>query len=221
MELAFRKRPQKSKAVLIAGIILAACLSVCLLVYVVFNALVQPGLVQYAEYRIQSIATDAIYLAIETAMHTSDDSYVDILQENGQVYYIEMNSRELNKLASRVSTDVQDYINQIGVQGVDIPFGTASGIPLLAGHGPNILLKFRPEGTSQVDFSTEFRSAGINQTLHRVHMVVRTDISMVLPGVARTVTTRVDMTVAEHVIVGNVPEGYAGGDGTGILNLTP
>lgn len=215
MEL--RKRPRWRISMII--IMVVALTLLC--VYFLLNAMIRPGLLLYAETRIQAIATDAIYEAIYTHMSNSEESYVDILQTNGEVQYIEMNNRALNKLASLISADVQNYINKIGVQGIDIPYGTASGIPQLAGYGPKMHMTFRPEGTSQVDFSSEFRSAGINQTMHRVHMVVRTDIAMVLPGMTQNISTKVDMTVAEHIVIGKVPNAYAGGSAGGILNLTP
>lgn len=212
-----RKRPRRRAVIIIALVVVIALLSF----YLTLSAFIRPGLLQYAETRIQAIATDAIYEAIHIQMSNSEDSYVDILQANGEVQYIEMNNRALNKLASLISADVQNYINKMGVQGIDIPLGTATGIPQLAGYGPKLHMTFLPEGTAQVDFSSEFRAAGINQTLHRVHMVVRTDIAMVLPGATRNITTKVDMTVAEHIVIGKVPNAYAGDGAGGILNLTP
>ncbi len=212
---ASRKR-HRLLALLVLFVVLLAAL------YYMLNQYITPGLYLYAETRVQALATDAIYAAILTATDgVATEDYVTVMRSEDQVYYIEMNNRALNRLAAQCSTDVQNWLYDVGEQGITIPLGTASGIPLLSGGGPNVHVTFAPEGTAQVDFSSEFHDAGINQTMHRVHMQVRTDIALVLPGLTRNITTKVDMTVAEHIIVGRVPNAYAGSESAGELNLVP
>ncbi|MDR1619654.1 MAG: sporulation protein YunB [Clostridiales bacterium] len=219
MEIHLRRRAKIRRVIIIGGGALAALL----VAYFALNAIVRPGMIAYASVRVDALATDAIYASMGKLMAAENDGepYVSVLQSEKQVYYIEMNNRALNRLAANMASEVQTYINGLGAQGIDIPLGTASGIPMLAGRGPNIRMKFAMEGTAEIGYSSEFHSAGINQTLHRVHMVARTNIAFVLPGYAGVITTRGDMTVAEHVIVGEVPDGYVNGSMDGILNLTP
>ena len=67
-------------------------------------------------------------------------------------------------------------------------------------------------GTVTADLHSEFLSAGINQTLHRLVLNVDVPLSILLPGSRGNTVAKVTVCVAETVIVGRVPDTY--------LNLT-
>jgi sporulation protein YunB len=141
----------------------AACVA-----YALINAQLQPALARLAEIRVQSAASDAMYAAVLECLEAdeADTEFVDILQTEDQVYYIELNNRALNLFASRCAQAAQSRVASIGKQGIDIPMGTATGIPLFSGTGPMRAYDIPPESNVRTAFSSEFRTAGINQTLH-------------------------------------------------------
>ena len=55
---------------------------------------------------------------------------------------------------------------------------------------------------------SSFQSAGINQTLHRILVQIKVDISAIIPGYTASGTIDTQFVIAETVIVGNVPEAY-------------
>ena len=69
-------------------------------------------------------------------------------------------------------------------------------------------MTFYPESTINAAFTSEFRTAGINQTLHRVILRLAAEITVVLPSDVQVVSTRVEVPIAEHIIVGKVPEAF-------------
>lgn len=212
----YRRRRLKRKM----AVIVIAIFIVLLIIYLFLNRLIMPPVIQYADTRVRTIANDAIYSSIFSCIEQDSSTYVDILQQDGKVYYIEINNKALSSLASKCAMEVQQTLGQAGGQGITVPWGTASGIPIFAGIGPNIRVSFEPKGTAQVNYSSEFRAAGINQTIHRIEMDVRVDIALVLPGYVKNISTDVGMTVAEHVIVGDVPNVYASPDDQ-LLNFVP
>ena len=56
--------------------------------------------------------------------------------------------------------------------------------------------------------STEFESAGINQTRHKIYLSLRTTVRLVIPSGARQVSLGSQVLIAESIIVGEVPQSY-------------
>ena len=63
-------------------------------------------------------------------------------------------------------------------------------------------------GSVTTKFNSEFNSAGINQTIHRIYLDVSCKVTIVTPydKIESEITNQVLMT--ELVIVGNIPETY-------------
>lgn len=87
-------------------------------------------------------------------------------------------------------------------------FGSFTGISLLAGRGPGIKIKISSVGNVETDLKSEFISQGINQTLHRVYLQVKCEVSILTPfeNITRDITNQV--LIAENVIIGKIPSTY-------------
>ncbi len=64
------------------------------------------------------------------------------------------------------------------------------------------------DGTVETDLRTEFKEAGINQTLHRIYLEVKCNVSILTPyeTINETITNQV--LLVEGVIVGTIPDAY-------------
>ena len=140
----------------------------------------------------------------------------------GRVRLIQANSQALNRLASAVSLNAQARLEAIEHQEVRVPLGAALGLPLLAGSGPAIQVRILPVGTVVAATRTEFQTAGINQTRHRVLLTLTADVRLVLPTGAATVSAVTEVAVAESIIVGDVPDSFVDvNNESDMLNLIP
>ena len=63
-------------------------------------------------------------------------------------------------------------------------------------------------GTVDGEFFSEFTSAGVNQTLHRICLKLTVPLTLMLPGGAVETVSETELCVAETVIVGQVPQTY-------------
>ena len=63
-------------------------------------------------------------------------------------------------------------------------------------------------GSSSARFENQFESAGINQTKHRIVLRIDVYVSVLLPGYSAVTQVSNEITVAETVIVGEVPDTY-------------
>ena len=89
-------------------------------------------------------------------------------------------------------------------------FGSFTGNDFLSGVGPNVKIRVMPAGTVMTEFKTEFLSAGINQTRHRVYIDVVCHMRVVAPLASSDVLVDNSVTVAETILIGDVPDYYHG-----------
>ena len=151
----------------------------------------------------------------DTLMHVTAD-------DNGQVRLIQANTPEMNRLAARVSLLAQAKLQESRDQLVRVPLGSALGMTLFAGAGPKIEVRILPVGSVHAEFHTDFQTAGINQTRHRVSLLLTAQVQMVIPTGAQRVEATTQVAMAESIIVGEVPETFTDvGDDMDMLDLVP
>lgn len=206
-----------------AGLIVC---SVLLLVGAFFyiNLSLRPVLEGLSKARVEAVAAKAMNDAILEILKDEavTEALLDVYSEAGTVYLLQANSGKLNALAADCAISAQERIQALGEQGISIPIGTVSGVPILAGIGPSLTMKFTPAGSVQSSFSSEFRSAGINQTLHRITLNLTATVRIILPGDAYIVTVSTEASIAENIIVGDVPNAYTDvNNEEDLLNLIP
>ena len=177
-----------------------------------FSAIVNPLVIEISEIRIQALTNKiiggAVYKVIKD--NASYDSLINITRNgDGDVVLMHANSLQINMLAREISREAQTNIDTMGDHGVEIPLGVFSGIPILAGFGPDINIKLVPIGAISSNFSSEFKSVGINQTLHRIFLHIQANVNIILPTITHhTVSTSTEILVCESIIVGKIPEVY-------------
>ena len=169
--------------------------------------------------------TPAAAQAVAEVMKSSV-SYSDLIQvstdSNGRVTMIRANTLLMNELASRTALTVQRNLAALEDEGVSLPLGSAFGVKLLSGSGPRILVGVVPVGSVTTRFVTAFESAGINQTRHEISLEASTQMRIVIPTGASTVSVSSVVPVAEAIIVGEVPSSYVNvPDVDSMLNLIP
>ena len=70
-------------------------------------------------------------------------------------------------------------------------------------------------------FKSEFVSAGINQTVHRIYLEVSSVVNLILPIFDDPVQTYTQVLICESVIVGTVPDFYFSNAMGSLLDLVP
>ena len=89
-----------------------------------------------------------------------------------------------------------------------IPVGTLTGSALLAGRGPGFTVRMQTTGSCSARFENQFSHAGINQTTHSIILYVDVSMSILLPGFRTGTDVSNSFSVAETIIVGDVPDTY-------------
>lgn len=128
--------------------------------------------------------------------------------ENGNIKMIKSNIIPVNEIISDIAVRIQDELNKTQDGEVFIRLGTLTGSKLLSGRGPKVNFKIVTIGNVETDLKSEFSSAGINQTLHRIYLQVKCKVIVLTPfsSIEEEITNQV--LLAEAAIVGNIPNTY-------------
>lgn len=184
-------------------------LVVLITVYVI-NHNLEPKILALCETSAKSIALKTTSSVInDKVSNVTYEELVKIKQDsNGKVTAINANVMELNRIASDVALGVQEKLNGINDTIIKFPIASIFGENLISGYGPKISIKIIPTGNVKVDFNSEFESTGINQTRHKISIKIKTNVRIIAPFFSKTNEYSDEITIAESVIVGEVPESY-------------
>lgn len=192
-------------------IVLFVFLTIFIALLVFFNNYVNPIIITISEAKVKAMTTKAVNGAVQTVINNTDvyDELIDIMTDSqGNITMFQVKSIQINKLSKEISKTAQQNLEISSTEGVGIPLGTLSGISVLVGVGPEINFYVSPIGSIQSSFSSEFESAGINQTNHRIYLTLESHVSIVLPTSTKTVSTKSHILICESIIIGKVPETY-------------
>lgn len=164
-----------------------------------------------ADARARSLAVQVLNEAVEETL-SSGVNYHQLMTvstgSDGNVRLVQADTAEMNKLASRVTLLAQQKLEQLEAQAISVPLGSALGIPLFAGSGPRLRVQILPVGAVTPRFDTEFQTAGINQTRHKILLTLTASLRLVIPTGSSTLSASTQMAVAENIIVGQVPDSF-------------
>lgn len=203
-----RRRGRVFRNVTVFFIILA-CSSLALVIN--FNNNITPVIYNLSESKIKAMTITAINNAITLVINDGVDysELIEIKRDGeGNISAFQARTSRINLLARQISTISMQNIERMGTNGISLPIGAFTGIPLFSGTGPEIRIKVLPVGAVDCSFKSEFSEAGINQTLHKLFLSLDSEMTMVLPYSEKVFKISSDILVSECILVGKVPEVY-------------
>lgn len=195
------------------------------IIYLYVRYLATPIVVANTETQISTYATKSINYAIAETMN-QNVSYGDLVtvikDSNDNVSYIEANSVRINLLSKTMSKVVMSNFLEFAKRPIKISLGSFTGISILTGYGPKIAYNVNPYGEVYCYFTSNFESAGINQTYHKIYLVISIRVNVVFPFKKLSVNSSSEVLLCETLIVGKIPEVYLNSSNlTEMLNLVP
>lgn len=138
--------------------------------------------------------------------------YEDIItitrNQNNNITGIEFNIITINEIISDVAIRTQEKLDDFESKDVAIALGTFTGSKILTGRGPKINYKIISIGDVETDYRSEFKQAGINQTLHKIYLQVSCQVSILTPFKTIEQQIQNQVILAENIIVGEIPQTY-------------
>ena len=128
--------------------------------------------------------------------------------DEGNIQYLEPNSRVINKLLQEFSTNVKENYSLDDVEEIKVNWGVITGSKILSQLPFTAKVKVQPVSLTKFQYESEFETEGINQTRYRLYCTVNSQIHIVAPFTDKTAEINRKVLLAEAVIVGKVPDSY-------------
>ena len=171
---------------------------------------IEPVFESLCEQKVKSVAIIISNQESTKAMnkYKYEELYTIEKDEAGNIVIIRSNVVPINNMISDLTEGIQNRFNEIENTKIDIPLGNVFGTYYFSGLGPTIPAKVTMVGTLDTEVKSEFLAKGINQTLHRIYVNFECYVKIITPikNFEKKITNQV--IIAEHVIVGNIPDTY-------------
>lgn len=173
---------------------------------------VRPLVISAAKHSAKAETERVIYKIFAkefSALTDKSASFVKISKnEGGFITSVETDTAALSAFSYSVAINSLVALGSLKDEVFSFSSGSLSGNPYLAGKGPKIPFRIETGKIINTEIKSDFVSAGINQTLHRLSLILSADITVFLAGFSETETFSVSAPISETVIVGVVPESF-------------
>lgn len=173
------------------------------------DEIIMPTVVATSDMEMRAEVTNIINKTIfeEYSNNFNYDEIINIEKDKeGKIILMKADTLKLNKLSTNTVVKAQKEIKKIGEVGIKIPIGYLSKNNILALMGPKVTVKMQPIGYITSKYISEFESAGINQTRHKIYIETTTKMRLILPLVNRDIEIVNQIPIIETIIVGEVPD---------------
>lgn len=169
----------------------------------------RPVLAAAARYQVRSQVTAAVEQWAARDLQERGVDYSDFVtitrNEAGEITALSADMARLNLLRAELSAHLLERLEDSQLE-LTIPVGSLLPLEPTWARGPVLHLRALALGTASAEFESEFTSAGINQTRHRLWLELSVPVTVLLPGGGEELTVDSRLCVAETVIVGQVPQ---------------
>ncbi len=203
----FRKKILPRRRLLLLVMVTALCIALVRL-----DARIMPLVQQYVKTQAEWFLTKAVNEAVTATFTAEKPRYNDLVtlttDADNSVTSLAANTTAVNLLKSRVSLAVLEKANATERITVAIPLGTLLGSHYLTGRGPLVRIPIGVSGSVLTDIKSEFVSAGINQTRHRLVLEVKSKLFTAVPTAYSSVSVDSSFIITESILLGKIPDAY-------------
>ena len=180
-----------------------------------------PIFVASCKTRANSTATNIVNDEVNNVMALYN--YEDLVNvekdQNGRITLISAKIVPINNIVSEIVSNIQKNIDSKATEKIYINLGKVSGVSVLSFLGPTFTIELERAGNINAKINSEFENVGINQTLHKINLSLKCNVSILTPVEVIDDTIEKQILLTESVIVGEVPSAYYNLDNLGFENL--
>jgi len=175
------------------------------------DKIITPTVIAVADAEMRAKAMEIVNKSIleEYSKSFNYDEIIHIEKDNNNnIVMLKADTLKMNKIATDVALQSQNEIKKLGNVGIKVPMGYIFRNNILATLGPSVTIKMQPIGFVETKYLSEFESAGINQTRHKVYVQLITRIRVIIPSRSNDIEVKNEVPIAETIIVGKIPETF-------------
>lgn len=197
-----KKNKRKFIIIILIGLII--------LFYIILQYYIDPVFETLCKEKAKSIATIITNQESTKIMnkYQYEELYTIEKDEVGNVVIIKSNVVPINNMISDLTENIQRSFDKLESTKIQLKAGNLFGTYFFSGIGPSIPTKVAISGTLDTEIKSEFISKGINQTLHRIYVDYSCIVKIITPFKNYESAIINQVIIAEHVIVGNIPDSY-------------
>ena len=171
-------------------------------------------IVQICKDSSYSLSAFSVNRAVSVSL-TEELNYSELIEveknSDGDIVMIRTNALKINRITREIAVNTEKILSEKLKNGVSVPVLAFSGIAFLSGMGREIQYRYISVSGVNCDISGEFKSVGINQTLHSVFVIVNTKVNVEFLRASEEMEFQSKVLISEAVLVGKVPEIYLNG----------
>jgi sporulation protein YunB len=206
-------RKKKKNIFYRVAIILLAILLASVFILRFLNSKLDVIVADMVEEGVKNTITKMINEAVTQSMREGD--YKDILSitytSDGKVQGMVADSIKINLLCADVGARISEKLDALDRFYVEVDVGDVlDDIIIFGGFPYSFSADVVPVGGIETGIESEFLSAGINQTNYRLKMRVKVGVTAIMLITTSTIDISTTVSIAEMLIVGDVPTVYWG-----------
>lgn len=180
---------------------------------VTINISLKPIILTMANQYGSAAVAESVNDAVENTFNEEEFKYSDFVylnyNDSGFVTSAEYNSVKINQLKIALNDNIINKLDSLRASKIKIPIGSVLGDVNLSGRGPNIRIKVVQSSVPEINIISSFESVGINTVKHEILVRITVGSEVYLPPKKSEFTYTQDFVIAQTIIVGNIPSGYA------------
>ena len=179
-------------------------------VFIAIDGCMWPSIANISGVYAQNIAEKAFNDAVSAVLAEDQVSYSSLVtlqkDDSSQISAIQTDTVAMNQLKAQISDKIMENLSNSEYSEFKVPVGTFTGS---MGRGPKLSFRLQFAEGVITSYENVFESAGINQTLHRIMLKVKTTVCLVSSWHSTSVEIESSYLIAETILVGSVPSVYA------------
>lgn len=167
---------------------------------------------EYIRIQAEILSANSVCDAVNECLKNINYKYSDLAKisygTDGKVKSITTDSFKINLIKAEITKAVQKRIAKVYDNEINIPIGSFTDITMLSNVGPPITITFNLTGSFSSEIVSTFNSAGLNQTVHHIRLLLTSKIMTTSLDYSGQITFTTDFEIAQSIIVGDIPSSY-------------
>lgn len=176
------------------------------------NIELSPAITKLAERETETYFTTLLSRTVNEKMREIGCKYTDFIhityKDDGTVSSLETDHISCNFVCTEIAVSALKNVSASEYRSVSIPAGNLTGLPMFSGKGPVCNVNLLLANGFSAHLESTFTEAGINQTIHRITIVMKIRVTLLVPGRETDFEIRHSFPLAETIILGAVPDAY-------------
>ena len=156
-------------------------------------------------------------------LNAADKAVIEVLKEEnikyeelaiisrnseGRIIGIEIDSVKADIIKSKLSLKTTEILKNNSNFKISIPLGNFLSNDYTSGLGPDLKFDIQMTNTASLDFKSNFKNSGINNTLHQILINFDITANIVIKGGSDAFKVNTSIIVAQTVISGEIPDSF-------------